>query len=276
MVNFPGSLDSLSNPSSNTKRNAPGFELHVVISTLNDIAELLEAKLGTGASTPTANNVLRGTGAGSSAWGKIANADVDAAAAIAYSKLALTGAILAGDLAVTAAMKKIASGSPSGGQIAFTGIPATYKSLRLVLTGRSTENAVNTALSLRLGTGGSGDSGANYDYQRMRAQATTQTDAEAFAQNQLDLGFVTGDSGSAPANASSSLIVDLPDYANAAYEKTIEHYGCVKYGVATGTLIKQVTSGFWRNTGAIACIEINLAAGNWKAGSACTLYGLPA
>jgi hypothetical protein len=49
MVNFPASLDSLSNPTALTKRNDPGFELHTVISTLNDIAEQLEAKLGVGA-----------------------------------------------------------------------------------------------------------------------------------------------------------------------------------------------------------------------------------
>lgn len=58
----------------------------------------LETKIGTGASTPTANKVLRATGTGTSAWGQVAagdyaagsivNADISASAAIAASKLA--------------------------------------------------------------------------------------------------------------------------------------------------------------------------------------------
>lgn len=58
----------------------------------------VETKLGTGASTATANTVLRGTGSGTTAFGQIVsaditdgtivNADVNASAAIAVSKLA--------------------------------------------------------------------------------------------------------------------------------------------------------------------------------------------
>lgn len=104
MVNFPASLDSLSNPSPTTKRNATGFELSSVISTLNDIAEALEAKLGTGADTAAANELLVGTGAGATAFRKLLNADVDAAAAIAYSKLALATSIVNADISASAAI----------------------------------------------------------------------------------------------------------------------------------------------------------------------------
>lgn len=72
MPNFPGSLDSLANPSSSQYTDDSGFFLDVVISTLNDIAETLEAKVGVGSSTPTANTVLTGTGTGSSAWAGVA------------------------------------------------------------------------------------------------------------------------------------------------------------------------------------------------------------
>jgi hypothetical protein len=80
VVNFPASLDALLNPTSTTKRNAPGFELDVVISTLNDIAEALEAKLGTGASTPSANTVLRGTGTGTTTYGQVQAGEIAAGA----------------------------------------------------------------------------------------------------------------------------------------------------------------------------------------------------
>lgn len=48
----------------------------------------VETKLGSGSSTASSGTVLRGTGAGTSAWGAITNAYIDAAAAIALSKLA--------------------------------------------------------------------------------------------------------------------------------------------------------------------------------------------
>src|SRR5262252_2004637 len=74
-INFPASLDSLANPTATTRRNDPGFELHQVISNLNDIVEQLEAKLGTAASTAAANTVLRGTGAGATVFGQVQPAD---------------------------------------------------------------------------------------------------------------------------------------------------------------------------------------------------------
>ena len=54
----------------------------------NDAIIAIETKIGTGASTPTANTVMRGTGTGTSAYGQIVNGDVSASAAIAHSKLA--------------------------------------------------------------------------------------------------------------------------------------------------------------------------------------------
>lgn len=84
MPNFPASLDSLANPTATTQRNDPGFELHTVISTLNDIAELLEAKLGTSEAspqnTPLANTVLASSTNGLSKWRRIKAADIDTTA----------------------------------------------------------------------------------------------------------------------------------------------------------------------------------------------------
>lgn len=82
MVNFPASLDSLANPTATTKRNATGYELATVISTLNDIAEAVEAKVGIGASTSTDKTRLEGNGAGSSAWVKASRARAYKSAAV--------------------------------------------------------------------------------------------------------------------------------------------------------------------------------------------------
>lgn len=67
-TNYPTSLDSLANPGLTTRRNDPGFELDLVISTLNDIAEALEAKLGIASSTPADGQVLRADATGATRW----------------------------------------------------------------------------------------------------------------------------------------------------------------------------------------------------------------
>lgn len=68
MANYPTSLDSLTNPAAgDTTAAVDHASQHA---TVNDIVEALEAKLGITASTPTSGKLLRGTGAGSSAWDK--------------------------------------------------------------------------------------------------------------------------------------------------------------------------------------------------------------
>lgn len=76
MVSYPTAMDVLSNPNSATKTNDTGFELDVVISTLNDIAEALEQKLGIGSSGAAQATILEGTGSVTTAWIKSAGARV--------------------------------------------------------------------------------------------------------------------------------------------------------------------------------------------------------
>jgi hypothetical protein len=67
-MNYPTSLDSFVNPTTNDFLNSPNHvQQH---SDINDAVEALEAKLGIGASVAAANKLLRGTGAGASAWDK--------------------------------------------------------------------------------------------------------------------------------------------------------------------------------------------------------------
>jgi hypothetical protein len=80
MPNYPTSLDSLANPTATTYRDDPGFELDVVISTLNDIAEQVETKVGVGGSnqSPVAGRVLGADGTGTSSWRQVATGDIAA------------------------------------------------------------------------------------------------------------------------------------------------------------------------------------------------------
>jgi hypothetical protein len=138
MVNYPASLDSLTNPTASdltTSVTVPHATEHA---NANDILEALEAKLGIGSSTPPASGaVLRRTGTGASAWGALVNADVDAAAAIVYSKLSLTNSLVTGDLVANAATQagaaSISTSSPT--TTSTTAVDLTEMSVTLTTVG---------------------------------------------------------------------------------------------------------------------------------------------
>lgn len=67
-TNFPTSLDTFSNPGAGSSITSPSHATQH--SDANDAIEAVEAKLGTGASTPASSKFLVGTGAGASAWTK--------------------------------------------------------------------------------------------------------------------------------------------------------------------------------------------------------------
>jgi hypothetical protein len=69
-TNFPGSADNFTNPSGTDNLDSPDHASQHA--SLNDSVEAIETKLGTGASdqTPASAKLLRGTGAGTSAWDK--------------------------------------------------------------------------------------------------------------------------------------------------------------------------------------------------------------
>jgi len=73
---YPTSVHTHPNPGPLTYRDDPGFELDVLVANLGDCLEQVQVKLGTGASVPAANQVLRGTAAGASAFGQLVAADV--------------------------------------------------------------------------------------------------------------------------------------------------------------------------------------------------------
>lgn len=251
MPNYPGSLDALANPGATTKRNDPGYELHTVISTLNDATEAIETKLGTGASVAAANQVLRGTGAGATAFGQIVAGD-------------LTSGVVA--------MVKIgeALGSGGSGDLTLSSLPATYRALYFEIMGRSSNASLNTVLSLLI----NGDSGANYDSQRSDVQATTHTGAEAFGQTSMALGYMPG--STATANVAGSARGELPHHGETVFNKMVHWQAHIKYGTASSNLINTIGSGQWRNTAAITSLTLRLTAGNWITGSKLTVWGLPA
>lgn len=126
------------------------------------------AKLGIG----TANKVLTSTGT-APAWNAIVNANIDAAAAIAYSKLALTGSVVNADIGASAAIaysKLALTGSIVNADVSASAAIAVTK---LALT------AAVTAAMLNSGAASSGDvytaDGAGGGSYAAQATAPTQS-----------------------------------------------------------------------------------------------------
>ena len=80
--NFPTSLDVASGVGSGTgpvpaTTDTTESPSHAALhQKTGDAVVAVESKVGTGASTPTANTVLGGTGSGTSAWGTVSNAQI--------------------------------------------------------------------------------------------------------------------------------------------------------------------------------------------------------
>jgi hypothetical protein len=73
-TNYPGGLDNFTNPSPTDTLNSATVPHAAQHANANDAIEAIEAKLGTGASTPSANTALLGTGAGTTAYGQVPKA----------------------------------------------------------------------------------------------------------------------------------------------------------------------------------------------------------
>lgn len=251
MVNFPTSLDSLSNPTSSTFTDDTGFFLDVVISTLNDIAEALETKMGTGASTPVANSTFVGNGTGTSTW--------------------LAG-LTAPYIAAGAVLKLLSEQTVTGSAVAtvdFTNIAQTYRSLLLVGSTRATSGGANVLIRLS-SDGTTFDTGSNYDYQNISASAASPAGSESFGGTSGFMGV-----GSALATTRSQFDALFHDYTDTTYHKTFRSTHGHKGANSTGGAINGSVSNWWRNTAAIKGIRLLMSTGNIDVGSKYSLYGLP-
>lgn len=154
-----------------------------------------------------------------------------------------------------------------GATFDFQTIPQTFKHLKIIGTGRSSDAGTGIALYLRFNN----DSGNNYDY-GIYFYNGAFTAVQAAAQNIIFMGDVSG--GGAPANDFASYVIDIPDYTDTAkLHKTISHI-TAREGAAANTNLQFTGGGSYRTTGAISRVTLSLFAGNFVAGSRASLYGI--
>ncbi len=166
-------------------------------------------------------------------------------------------------------MALLATASPSGvASVSFTGIPATYKDLRLVISARSSVVAVSSSINLRINN----DSGANYDGAFAQIVNATQTNFTQLAQIINYIGNCPG--ASATANLAGRSIVNLEDYAGTTFDKGGDYVSEMKRANAVASFFHERGALWWRSTAAINRLDVSLGAGNFVAGSRVSLYGI--
>jgi ABC-type amino acid transport substrate-binding protein len=150
-----------------------------------------------------------------------------------------------------------------------TSIPATYAALQLMLIGRSDAAAVNDSVTLRF----NGDTAANYDYEVVTApDNSAPSDTGVFAATSIALAGAVA-AATAPAGAVGMLELTIPNYAGTTFHKACRTLNSWKHGTAAGSLFFRDCHGHWRSTSAINRITL-AGAGNFIAGTRCTLYGM--
>jgi hypothetical protein len=219
----------------------------------NDIAAAivaLQTKLGIGADVAAANEVLRGTGAGATAFGQVQAADI-AAGAVGLQQIAET--IVAG---------------ASVADITFSSIPGSYRNLIVTLSGRGTTAAVEINLRMQVNGITTG-----YDFfQRYVDLPGVVFVSEGLNQASAMVGALAA--ADAAANLSGDNWIVLYDYARTTYEKAFRGSGQVRYGTTTGDLFYNDVVGWRRATTAITSIKLFAATGNLAIGTVATLWGM--
>lgn len=213
--------------------------------------------------------------------GALDNSNIDAAAAIALSKLSqgAAGKVLGMNQSPVAAwvngLQQINDSllGADAANIDFQSIPATFAHLIVVGYLRGTAAVTGTEFRCQYNA----DSGSNYDYQTILGNSTSVTAVGAVsgAQTFARLGRMPG--STAPGNSFSTVVVFIGNYAGAIGHKT--GIGFSQSREAAGALtdnIVEIGGSSWFNATPAAINRITFFpnGGNLKAGSRITLYGV--
>lgn len=172
----------------------------------------------------------------------------------------------AGSLAVSGGLVLLGTYTASGSTAIadFTSIPASYKDLLIVVSGRTVTAAFSDTLALTA----NGLTTSIYDRYRIASNSGASFFGQTLAAASLAFAL-TGDS--AAANAAGAVTIEIIDYAGTTFEKKV--YGRVNVdNSAVHDLFGGIYDGAIRLTSAINQVTLT-AGGNMKSGSKIYLYG---
>lgn len=181
----------------------------------------------------------------------------------------------AGNAAVTINETTLANSTTN--VVSWSGIPATYQHLLILVQARLTEV---TALTDDITLTFNGDTGAHYSSLTMSATNISgslvgPSAATAFATANIPAFRVAASQGGAPANAGSGFAW-VPNYGSAAYNKNV--LAVSGAGNGTSAMVDgRVRWGFWNPAAQAAVTAVSLTApagSNFLVGSQFCLYGV--
>jgi hypothetical protein len=164
-------------------------------------------------------------------------------------------------------LDEVVVGGAGAANIAFSGIAGTYRSLKIIWAGRTT-NASAQAVGMQFNA----DTAANYDSESADWASTTGTAFQAVAATSIRIGAVVP-SGAPAGNFTQGEIV-IYNYANTNYNTDCSIRSSRVDAHSSGNVHIEIDTGHWRSTAAITAITLTPAAGNFPEHSRATLYGI--
>lgn len=151
------------------------------------------------------------------------------------------------------------------GNVDFTSIPSTYRSLQIIVHGRT--NRATEYDSERMTF--NGDTATNYEFQVASWTGTAaDTPAQFLAFGFIEVGTLPASTALASASGQSRILIT--NYADTNLYKNV----LVEYAArGTSNLRRGITTGVWRSTAAINRVQL-AHLGTPVTGSAVSLYGM--
>jgi hypothetical protein len=143
-------------------------------------------------------------------------------------------------------------------------IPQDYKHLFIIGSGRTTDTGGSQYVSVVFNS----DTGNNYSCELMQRANTTQSGSQTLSLAYAPLGFFLDDT--LATDQASSFFSIIPHYQSQKY-KTVITLGNYRNPSFRYALIQ---SSFWDSTAKIQNITFKSSAGNLKAGSVISVYGI--
>jgi hypothetical protein len=152
--------------------------------------------------------------------------------------------------------------------VTFTGIPATYSTLKVVILARSAQAANLDELFMTINA----DTGSHYAYQKIQGLNSTASASATVSSTPggVQIGLIAG--ASAPSGSPGAITGEIPGYAATTFTKV---------GVFTDGELDSVetvaatVTWFWSSAAAVNELQFGLSSNaNFVTGSQFTLYGL--
>lgn len=136
-----------------------------------------------------------------------------------------------------------------------------YRDLQLRIVGRTGTSATNEALNLRI----NGDTGSSYTWSALTATGATPAGTAPTSGTSISIGNLTA--ATAPANLLAQIMVEIPEYANTSFVRTLAsrstyHGGGTNFQIGT-------FFGNWTGTSALTTLTLLTgSSGSFTAGRA--------